>query len=125
LVIHRLWSRTGMKMWNWLAWLITFNFINIAWIFFRAKEWDDAIKVFSSMFDFNLGMELNLLQLFWISSTLLLVLFFKNSHEIIAKGYTKNFILFTSTFLFILTLLQLTNIIIQDDKISEFLYFNF
>lgn len=30
--------------------MITFNFINIAWIFFRAKEWDDAIKVLKGMF---------------------------------------------------------------------------
>ncbi|MDH4945513.1 MBOAT family protein, partial [Sulfurimonas sp. C5] len=33
-----------------LAWFITFNFINIAWVFFRAKEWDDAIKVLKAMF---------------------------------------------------------------------------
>ncbi|NOR57731.1 MAG: hypothetical protein GQ474_04335 [Sulfurimonas sp.] len=33
-----------------LAWVITFNFINIAWVFFRAKEWDDAVKVLSGMF---------------------------------------------------------------------------
>jgi D-alanyl-lipoteichoic acid acyltransferase DltB (MBOAT superfamily) len=36
LVIHRVWSNLGFKMWTWLAWLITFNFVNIAWIFFRA-----------------------------------------------------------------------------------------
>ena len=49
LVIHRLWSNLGFKMWTWLAWLITFNFVNIAWVFFRAKEWDDAVKVLSGM----------------------------------------------------------------------------
>jgi alginate O-acetyltransferase complex protein AlgI len=49
LVIHRAWSKLGYKLWTWLAWLITFNFINIAWVFFRAKEWDDAIKVLSGM----------------------------------------------------------------------------
>ena len=32
-----------------LAWFITFNFINITWIFFRAKEWEDAIKVLKGM----------------------------------------------------------------------------
>ena len=44
LVIHRAWSKLGFKLWTWLAWLITFNFINIAWVFFRAKEWGDAVK---------------------------------------------------------------------------------
>ena len=33
-----------------MAWLITFNLINIAWVFFRGKEWDDAVKVLSGMF---------------------------------------------------------------------------
>jgi D-alanyl-lipoteichoic acid acyltransferase DltB (MBOAT superfamily) len=50
LAIHRVWSSLGFKIWTWLAWLITFNFVNIAWIFFRAKEWDDAIKVLKGMF---------------------------------------------------------------------------
>jgi len=49
LVIHRAWSQLGFKIWTWLAWLITFNFVNIAWVFFRAKEWDDAVKVLSGM----------------------------------------------------------------------------
>lgn len=53
LAIHRLWSNLGFKMWTWLAWLITFDFVNIAWIFFRAKEWEDAIKVLKGMFGFN------------------------------------------------------------------------
>mgnify|MGYP006393273913 CR=1 FL=1 len=50
LIIHRVWSNFGFKMWTWLAWFITFNFVNIAWIFFRAKEWDDAVKVLGGMF---------------------------------------------------------------------------
>lgn len=49
LVIHRTWSRFGIKLWTWLAWFITFNFINISWVFFRAKDLDDAIKVLSGM----------------------------------------------------------------------------
>jgi D-alanyl-lipoteichoic acid acyltransferase DltB (MBOAT superfamily) len=53
LVIHRAWSNLGFKMWTWLAWFITFNFINIAWVFFRAKEWDDAMKVLGAMFSLD------------------------------------------------------------------------
>ena len=45
LVIHRAWSKLGFKLWGWFAWFITFNFINISWVFFRAREWEDAIKV--------------------------------------------------------------------------------
>ncbi len=50
LVVHRIWKNLGFRMNSILAWFITFNFINIAWVFFRAKEWDDAIKVLSAMF---------------------------------------------------------------------------
>lgn len=50
LVIHRVWKKLGFKMNSFLAWFITFNFINIAWVFFRAKEWDDALKVLGGMF---------------------------------------------------------------------------
>jgi D-alanyl-lipoteichoic acid acyltransferase DltB (MBOAT superfamily) len=49
LVIQRAWNQLGFKLWTWLAWLITFNFVNIAWVFFRAKEWGDAVKVLSGM----------------------------------------------------------------------------
>ena len=53
LVVHRVWSILGFKLWSWLAWFITFNFINIAWVFFRAKEWKDAIKVLSGMINYD------------------------------------------------------------------------
>ncbi len=51
LVIHRFWKSLGMNMPKILAWFITFNFINITWVFFRAKEWSDALKVLSGMID--------------------------------------------------------------------------
>lgn len=53
LVIHRLWSHLGFKLWTWLSWLITFNFINISWVFFRANEWKDAVKVLKGMLNLN------------------------------------------------------------------------
>ena len=53
LAIHRVWQSLGFKMNTILAWFITFNFVNIAWVFFRAKDWDSAIKVLKAMFDFS------------------------------------------------------------------------
>src|SRR5574344_1562640 len=50
LVIHRAWTKLGFRMNTILAWFITFNFINIAWIFFRANGWADAMKVLKAMF---------------------------------------------------------------------------
>lgn len=53
LSIHRVWNQLGFKLNILIAWFITFNFVNIAWIFFRAKEWEDAIKVLKGMFGLN------------------------------------------------------------------------
>ncbi|MCX7771188.1 MAG: MBOAT family protein, partial [Proteobacteria bacterium] len=53
ILIHRIWKKHNMNMPKVLAWLITFNFVNIAWVFFRAKTWDDAMKVLSGMFGLN------------------------------------------------------------------------
>ncbi len=53
LTISRLWGKIGVTLWPWVAWLITFNFVNIAWIFFRAKEWSDATNILKGMFFIN------------------------------------------------------------------------
>lgn len=53
LVLFRLWSKTGVQVWSWLSWFITFNFINVAWVFFRAREWNDSIKVLKGMVGLN------------------------------------------------------------------------
>jgi alginate O-acetyltransferase complex protein AlgI len=49
LVIHRLWSRSGFALPTPIAWFVTFNFVNIAWVFFRAKDMTSATKVLSGM----------------------------------------------------------------------------
>nr|WP_236613301.1 MBOAT family O-acyltransferase [Chrysiogenes arsenatis] len=49
LIIHRIWQEAGLRMNQYLAWFITFNFVNIAWVFFRAREWEDAFKVLRGM----------------------------------------------------------------------------
>ncbi len=144
LVIHRAWSNLGFKLWGWVAWFITFNFINIAWVFFRAKEWDDAIKVLSSMFsldnvvlpkvleshlaflkDFSvnfgyfgihIGAEIE--SVLWLITAFIITLLFKSSAE-----QLENFKLNYSTAIF--TGITLLIGLISLNKVSEFLYFNF
>ena len=85
LVIHRLWKTVGLTMPIVIAWFITFNFINIAWVFFRAKKWDDAIKVLSGMFDFtNIGLFKHSEKFLGISSTLKQTFSLHGSHYTIA-----------------------------------------
>ena len=126
LVIHRAWSNLGFKMWTWLAWLITFSFVNITWVFFRAKEWDDAIRILSSMFSLDnvviaLSLENisgDLFTILWIIAGFILVLFFKNTVEK-AKELKINY----KTLFF--TLFCLLAALLSVNKVSEFLYFNF
>lgn len=49
--INRLWSRKQFKLPPFLAWFITFNFVNIAWVFFRATSVNQALEVLGSMFN--------------------------------------------------------------------------
>ncbi len=144
LIIFNLWSKLWIKLWPWFAWLITFNFLNITWVFFRAKEWNDAIKILYWMFNINniilpSALENNLLFLkyiwinFWeytnniwarldtpliIFLWFIIVIYFNNSNEKL-----KNFKVKTSTLL--LSSMAFTISILSLSKVSEFLYFNF
>jgi alginate O-acetyltransferase complex protein AlgI len=53
LVVHRLWMKTGIQLNKVIAWVLTFNFVNIAWVFFRATSWEDALKVIKGMAGLN------------------------------------------------------------------------
>ena len=144
LIIHRIWTNLRFKLYTWLAWFITFNFVNIAWIFFRAKEWDDAIKVLKGMaglsevviaekysHNFSFLTKYGIIfdevtvhigdgskSLGWIFIGIILVLIFRNSMEQWNKFRPKYITL-------ILTFVYFTYCILCLNKVSEFLYFNF
>jgi len=145
IVLHRIWKNLGFKMWDWLGWFITFNFVNIAWIFFRAKEWDDAVKVLGGMVGFGgvvlpdkLAGKLGFLSDFgvefgnWIGNVAsagivsiapvfglsIIILYMKNSNEL-----TKNL---KPTILFQIAIACVLALgILSLSKVSEFLYFQF
>ena len=147
LIIQRIWSKLGIKLWTWLAWLITFNFVNITWVFFRAKEWDDAVKVLSGMVGLS-GVyieNLKLLDLIKLNPDTLkliplldgiaridlaiyimiailsvIILFFKNSIELLANFETSKFNLYLGLTAFLVSILFMNSI-----QETEFLYFDF
>ncbi len=144
LVVHRLYSNLNFHMPRVLAWFITFNFINIAWVFFRAKEWDDALKVLGGMFSLNnivlptfLSNKMNFLSnygikfggfienlqadkdiIVWLFVGFVLTFIFKNSIELLYKFKRNNLNLYFSLLIFFISVLFLNNE-------SDFLYFNF
>jgi D-alanyl-lipoteichoic acid acyltransferase DltB (MBOAT superfamily) len=147
LVIHRFWTGYGYKIPKVIAWLITFNFVNLSWVFFRAEQWDDAIKVIKGMFGFS-GIVITdrrekLLSflsdyegvsfgevtehigdgsdvMYTLLVGFILCLYCKNAYEIASK---KNFKTYQALFIALTLLLSyLMSIETQD---SPFLYFNF
>ena len=148
LAIHRLWQTIGFRLPKILAWFITFNFVNIAWIFFRAKEWDDAIKVLKGMFGFTginvsekfavsfkylTHISLNSLvdksikfnfefTVIWYILVTLFILKLKNSIEFM-NIFKRNYIYMF--YMIILYLISLYFVIYLQNRVSEFLYFDF
>ena len=49
LVINRLWKTLNRPLHPVAGWLVTFVFVNFAWVFFRAKSLDDARRVLRGM----------------------------------------------------------------------------
>jgi glucan phosphoethanolaminetransferase (alkaline phosphatase superfamily) len=50
LIVNHIRKKKKKKLPEWLAWFITFNFINISFVIFRAKNLADAGKVLKGMF---------------------------------------------------------------------------
>lgn len=50
-MIHRIWKKKGYSMPSWLGMFITFFFVNILWVLFRADNMHEAWVIISSMFD--------------------------------------------------------------------------
>jgi D-alanyl-lipoteichoic acid acyltransferase DltB (MBOAT superfamily) len=53
MVIHRLWKKTEISMPKIVAWFITFNFVNFAWIFFRSNNFNEALSLIKAMIGLN------------------------------------------------------------------------
>ena len=146
LMIHRAWKSFGFTMNKYLAWFITFNFINLTWIFFRAKEWSDAVKVMSGMCGLggiviDRGMENALRKIYnfgefvqfgtlfekvgngngslkWVLVALLLTTLFQNSNKLTSTLKVNTKTAFIISVLF-------TYALFSTAKVSQFLYFNF
>jgi D-alanyl-lipoteichoic acid acyltransferase DltB (MBOAT superfamily) len=120
LIINHMWRSLNMQLPKILAWFITFNFVNIAWVFFRAKDWESAIKVLHSMFDLTSIFTPAKMSLHvdWLIMAFVVVLFFKPTTEL-AKKVTKEYkMALYAGVLFVFAILFLNHV-------SKFLYYDF
>ena len=125
LVIHRQWQKAGRKMNNALGIIITFLFVNFAWVFFRASTFSGAIAVIKSMIGLNRfkydGSKV--LQDIYIMPTLLIgiiLLFCKNPIQLMNEFKPDRKRLVYMVILTIIGLIYLNSITAND-----FLYFDF
>jgi alginate O-acetyltransferase complex protein AlgI len=49
LIIYRLWKKVNFRMNAFMAWVVTFGFVNMSWVFFRATSWENALDVLKGM----------------------------------------------------------------------------
>ena len=122
IIIFRIYSKLNIKLHFIISWFITFNFLNITWIFFRAKEFDDAIKVLKGLVGLN-GLGLSSIMEFkfiilGLFIVLLITVFTKNSIEKIETFKADFKTLLFASLIFSISIIFLT-------RVSEFLYFNF
>lgn len=143
LVGHSLWKRMGLSLPTLLAWFITFNFINISWVFFRAQEFGDALKVLRGMFFGEIVLshesyaQLGFLEhygvtfgawlqdiyaqheiFYWLIAAAFLTLFASNTRRL-SKTYSP------TPARLVMSIVLFTYALLDMNKVSEFLYFNF
>jgi alginate O-acetyltransferase complex protein AlgI len=143
IIFHRVWCNTRVKLNRLVAWFVTFNFINISWIFFRAEEWEDATKVLKGMFGFSgvvlpsIFNNMSFLQVneteigevfanfnsdteitLWLLIAFFMCLFFKNSNQIASFSRPNIKIVIFIVSIFTISLMNL-------DTNVDFIYFNF
>jgi len=120
--IHRVWMKSGRKLPVFPAWLLTFLFINVTWVFFRAEDWGQAIRILEGMaFLHGSGLPQArefLLPLLLLAAVFPIVVFARNSTEQTERMRPSFRQAAFIAALFVVSLLFL-------NRISEFLYFNF
>jgi alginate O-acetyltransferase complex protein AlgI len=139
-IVYRAWSQLGLRLPKVLAWFVTFLFVHLAWVYFRAPDIASAHAMFAKMFNFEelqlppriasivadtLGLSFQSAAYFFDLKLIILlaiffgvVLFTKNSIEKLEtfKPTVKN-----AAFISVVTVLSLLYL----NRVSEFLYFNF
>ncbi|BCZ19547.1 Alginate O-acetylation protein AlgI [Helicobacter sp. NHP19-012] len=137
-VVNHYWSKKVRKKYKlkplpvWLGWFITFNYVNITEVFFRAKDWGDALKVLKAMFlmsgfkNYFFSRELDYTSKYFIGTAAVLALVitfcFKNSCQVLESfkpslwrlGWTYATISFIGYY-----------VLVYVNRVSEFIYFNF
>ncbi len=123
-VLYRLFAKTKIYIPVWVAITITFLFINVTWIFFRAPTWSVATSVLTAIV--GLAPKQTSFSLFnnYYSTPILLIgialLFGKNSNE-----WAQSFKLNRKFLIFVILLIVINCVFLNSFSSQDFLYFDF
>lgn len=127
LVINNIWNKYCFSLPKIVGWFITFNFINIGWVIFRAESIHDAFNIIQAMFGLHRiilnGQEMVLTEkktlVMFLMVAIILSIFGKNSNEFIRNIKCNKKCIILLGFLLALSL-KLMMVLS-----TEFLYFQF
>ena len=127
LVMNHYWRKKKIKLNSVFSWFITFNFINIAFIFFRSKDLDTALMMIRGMTELGYLGVFDIINYSYVVLSFLIVLLMENTIKLSSiidfkKINTK--VLMFSLVLFSFSILQINAFSISGSNL-EFLYFNF
>lgn len=140
-IINRVFKILKLKINKVVGWFLTFNFVNITWVFFRATQWEDAVRVIKGMFgmngfyidlpSFNLqhqvllfllpSSELDMINFIIFLIVALVFILLEKSSSVMFQGSES--LLSTKKIVIIGIILSYT--LMSLNKMTEFLYFNF
>jgi hypothetical protein len=141
LIVVNFFNKINIKLNTFVAWFVTFNFINISWIFFRIDNYKDAFLVLKKMFTFEkiilptffknyfkkdfieYGNVFNNIEdinktFIFLFMSFIIVIFLSNNNQYIKNKKNKLNIAFIAGLAFIISIIGI-------NKTSAFIYFNF
>ncbi|CAM4408252.1 MBOAT family O-acyltransferase [Paenibacillus tarimensis] len=122
LVVHRLWSSKVRPLPAWCGWLLTFLFINLTWVFFRAENLSQAFRLLKGLAGLNGIGNISLIQdlpaILLLAILMPVVLLAPNSAERLALLRPSWRAGAAIAVMFVIAMLYL-------NRITPFLYFNF
>lgn len=130
-VIDRLFRDNNWKINKYVSWLLTFMFVNCAWVFFRATTFERAFEILKAMFSIPSGGAFNMAGIITNGSiiiiglvyillviSLVVTLSFKNTYEL---AETFDYTTINTVYVVILMVIGISFM----PRISPFIYFNF
>ncbi|WP_340394235.1 MBOAT family O-acyltransferase [Paenibacillus sp. FSL E2-0177] len=120
--VEKCWGRWGFSLPKWLSWLLTFIFVNITWVFFRAEHISQAFRLLKGMSGLN-GVSLQSIgSLKWAIILILIlmtIILWKPLHLLNKRNFQYSWkTAFVMAFIIMFSLLFF-------NRITTFLYFNF